>query len=81
VAEPDRLAQLRALAIVLERRPLSKARDHLLMETRRRIVDLDTGGAAGTSAWDGPFPADEHAAALGAIARELRAPGRLTSLE
>jgi hypothetical protein len=47
----ERIAQLRKLAVQLERLPPSRARNELLREARHRAVTLDTG-PADDSPWD-----------------------------
>ena len=51
----ERIAQLKTLALHLERLPQSRARDRLLREARHRTVMLDTGvldtGVPSSSVW------------------------------
>ena len=50
----ERIAQLKALALHLERLPQSRARDRLLREAHHRTVMLDTGVPASSSWQDRP---------------------------
>jgi hypothetical protein len=45
----ERIAQLKTLALQLERLPQSRARDQLLREAHHRTVMLDTGVPASSS--------------------------------
>ena len=53
----ERIAQLKMLALRLERLPQSRARDQLLREAHHRTVMLDTGVPA-SSSWRGPLEND-----------------------
>jgi hypothetical protein len=77
MSDLDRLGQLRALLVRLERMPVSEERDWMLGEVRARAVDVETGmkpAAMRARSTDGAEPGTSGASDAPRVAAEATVP-------